>query len=223
MRFNLLLCLSVVCSIRAWAPNVVFVGRSADTDVLDKSSHVGGVNLPFSTKYHFIRNREATLYAFGGFGGTGDKQKKEAKLKPKQQWDRFLDLKKENKIRVAVRVSEDGEWLEVGNVRSKESKYTEYALAKQRALIAEHARRLFPLQITPRDTVTWAYWNEDSDQWIVLEKEVLEKSRTESPGLEKLIGFEGRPDPSSGFYCVYNEGRRVGDTDDARPSSKRLK
>lgn len=26
--------------------------------------------------------------------------------------------------------------------------------------------------------------------------------------LEKMIGFEGRPDPSTGFYCVYEEGRR---------------
>jgi hypothetical protein len=26
-------------------------------------------------------------------------------------------------------------------------------------------------------------------------------------GIEKMIGFEGRPDPASGFYCVYDGGR----------------
>ena len=84
-------------------------------------------------------NRHHALYAFGGFGGDDkNKKKKEVKLKPKQQWDRFLDMKKEKKIRVAVQVSEaDDEWLEIGNVRSKEDKHTEYAVARQRALIAE--------------------------------------------------------------------------------------
>jgi hypothetical protein len=80
--------------------------------------------------------------AAGGFGGGGDdksKKKKETKLKPKQQWDRFADLKKENKIRVAVKVvdSDSGEWLEVGFVRSAENAHTDYAVARQRSLIIE--------------------------------------------------------------------------------------
>ena len=29
--------------------------------------------------------------------------------------------------------------------------------------------------------------------------------------IEKLIGFEGRPDPSTGFYCVYDNGRLQGE------------
>lgn len=98
----------------------------------------------------------------GGFGGSGggsaaDKKSKkasaggdsgnsgDAKLKPKQQWDRYLDLKKETKIRVAVRCKttttdegeEEEEWLEVGRVKSKEDKYTELAVVRQRAIIAE--------------------------------------------------------------------------------------
>jgi len=168
---------------------------------------------------------------FAGFGG-GDKQKKEIKLKPKQQWDRFLGLKTEKKIRVAVRVAEDdtasaaddgddSEWLPVGNVKSKGNQYTDFALFRQRPLVAEHARRLFPLKISQRDVVMCAYLDEESDKWVVVEKAVMEEKKMPS-GVEKLIGFEGRPDPSSGFYCVYNEGRLVNDGDNSRPSSKKL-
>jgi hypothetical protein len=85
----------------------------------------------------------------GGFGGAGgDKSPKkkgktattkESKLKPKQQWDRYQDMKGENKIRVAIRCKEDEseEWLEVGRVKSKENEYSVVAVARQRALIAE--------------------------------------------------------------------------------------
>ena len=74
---------------------------------------------------------------FGGGGGSkGKKSKSAAKLKPKAQWDRFLDMKGATRIPVAVSTSQD-EWLKVGNVRSKENAYTELAVARQRALIAE--------------------------------------------------------------------------------------
>lgn len=75
-----------------------------------------------------------------GFGADDkSKKKKETKLKPKQQWDRFGDLKKEDKIRVAVKVvdSDSGDWLEVGFVRSAENAYTDFAVARQRSLIIE--------------------------------------------------------------------------------------
>jgi hypothetical protein len=83
---------------------------------------------------------------FAGFGGgekpskQKDKKKKtpkETKLKPKSQWDRYLDMKGENKIRVAVQCTDSEEWLEVGRVRSKDSANTAIAVARQRALIAE--------------------------------------------------------------------------------------
>jgi hypothetical protein len=85
----------------------------------------------------------------GGFGGAGGEKSpkkkgktatsKESKLKPKQQWDRYQDMKGEPKIRVAIRCKEDEseEWLEVGRVKSKENEYTVVAVARQRALIAE--------------------------------------------------------------------------------------
>lgn len=62
----------------------------------------------------------------------------EVKVKPKHQWDRYLDLKGQAKFPVAVRVEGDGnDWLEVGNVRSRDDAYTELAVARQRALVAE--------------------------------------------------------------------------------------
>ena len=75
-----------------------------------------------------------------GFGGdSGKKKQKETKLKPKQQWDRFLAMKKSTKYNVAVRDSNDAEseWLAVGTVKSQDNKYTEIAVARQRALIAD--------------------------------------------------------------------------------------
>jgi hypothetical protein len=99
------------------------------------------------------------LYAQGlkkssGFGGGGESKKKsgfggknkneikdnDSKLKPMQQWNRYKDLKGEPKIRVGVRIIGDDDnkdWLEVGRIKSKESKYTEMAVFRQRAIIAE--------------------------------------------------------------------------------------
>jgi predicted lactoylglutathione lyase len=99
------------------------------------------------------------LYAQGlkkstGFGGGGESKKKsgfggmnkneikdnDGKLKPMQQWNRYKDLKGEPKIRVGVRIIGDDDnkdWFEVGRIKSKESKYTEMAVFRQRAIIAE--------------------------------------------------------------------------------------
>lgn len=78
---------------------------------------------------------------FGGGGKSskkkGKKNNKEAKLKPKQMWDRYLELKKDTKVRVAVRRNSEEEWLEVGAVKSKGDENTAAAVFRQRALIAE--------------------------------------------------------------------------------------
>lgn len=143
-------------------------------------------------------------------GSGGKKKKKEQKLKPKQQWDRYISLKKETMVRVAVQGEEDdnNDWLEVGRVKSKDNANTEIAVAKQRVIIAEHSRRLYPLQMTKDTKVQWAYWKEEgeSTEWVVVDKSVLEGAPA---NIEKEIGFEGRPDPSTGFYCMYKEGRLV--------------
>ena len=48
--------------------------------------------------------------------------------------------------------------------------------------------------------VEWGYAaSDDSNDWTKVDKLVLENA---PDGLEKVIGFEGKPDPNSGFYCV---------------------
>jgi hypothetical protein len=37
-----------------------------------------------------------------------------------------------------------------------------------------------------------------------------------------LIGFEGLPDPASGFYCCYSEGRLVNGASDVKAASRKL-
>jgi Family of unknown function (DUF6523) len=149
------------------------------------------------------------VVSMAGFASAdGDnKKKKEMKLKPKQQWDRFASLKKETSVLVAVRVVGQEDWLEVGRVKSKDNASIEAAVAKQRVIIAEHSRRLFPLQVSKDAKVEWAYrQTEPDEQWMVVDKSVLDGS---PDGIEKDMGFEGRPDPASGFYCLYNRGRLV--------------
>lgn len=87
--------------------------------------------------------------------------------------------------------------------------------------IAQHAKRLYPLQVSPKDTLEWGYrklddgGNDGSDGgWVVADKSVLDG--VDAKGLERRVGFEGTADPSTGYYCFYNEGRLVsggGDSD----------
>jgi hypothetical protein len=113
-------------------------------------------------------------------------------------------LKKETSVLVAVRVVGQEEWLEVGRVKSKDNSNIEAAVAKQRVIVAEHSRRLFPLQVAKDAKVEWAFRQTDpEEQWVVVDKSVLDGS---PEGIEKDMGFEGRPDPASGFYCLYNRG-----------------
>lgn len=74
-----------------------------------------------------------------GFGAApSNNKKKELKIKPKAQWDRYTDMKKVPVIRVAVRkTGQDDDWLEVGRVRAQDKVTTEIAVARQRALIAD--------------------------------------------------------------------------------------
>ena len=87
--------------------------------------------------------RAASPIMMAGFGGDskkGGKKKqknKEPKLKPKTQWDRYAALKTATMVKVAVRTSEEGEWFEVGRIKSKDNAMTEIAVAKQRVMIAE--------------------------------------------------------------------------------------
>lgn len=55
----------------------------------------------------------------------------------------------------------------------------------------------------------WAYSTSSTpgqEDWILVNKDVL----VDAPvGIEKNLGFEGKPDPASGFYCHYEGGRMV--------------
>jgi hypothetical protein len=126
----ILLLLLQVVPLNGW----VTTSHTTSGRTLSSSAIIPGVTIaaPAST---------TTSLAMAGFGAGDDKskKKKETKLKPKQQWDRFSDLKKEDKIRVAVKVvdSDASDWLEVGFVRSAENAFTDFAVARQRVLIIE--------------------------------------------------------------------------------------
>lgn len=87
----------------------------------------------------------------------------------------------------------------------------------------QHARRLFPLQLSTKDKIEWAYWDAEGDDWVIVDKSLLDDSIPD--GLEKMIGFEGRPDPASGYYCKYNGGKLVTDNGDdpMQKSSNKLR
>lgn len=163
-----------------------------------------------------------------GFGGTSAKGKKigkqvgkvkNIKLKSNTQWDRYVDVLTEStSYPVAVRtVTSDGvasDWYEVGRVRSGGDVTTAVAVAVQRGLIVEHAKRLVPGRVRPKDRVEWGYGDgEGGRSFSVVEGSVIDGA---SEGVEGLVGFEGLADPSSGFYCVSGEGRMLGKMDATR-------
>jgi len=166
---------------------------------------VNGFSPSPCTIRHISSSRNNSLYA--GFGGGGDAsmKKKKIELKPKQQWDRYIEMKKETKIAVGVKLIEDTdtdekEWLEVGFIKSFESKYTRQAVFRQRQIIAAHAARLYPLRITGKKKLQWGYEQENGDgEWTVVDK----SCDTGGEGLDtKLIGFQGLPD-KGGFYSSH--------------------
>lgn len=107
----------------------------------------------------------------------------------------------------------------MGRVKSEGDEFTEVAVAMQRGLIVEHAKRLLPLQVKPKDLVEWGYKASDSDddEWSLVDKSVVDDG---PKGVEKKVGFEGTPDPNSGFYCHYSGGRLVDKSDQAKQMAK---
>jgi hypothetical protein len=53
------------------------------------------------------------------------------------------------------------------------------------------------MQVSPKSQVEWGY-NKDGS-WVFVDKAILDAA---GEGVEKMIGFEGKPDPATGFYCV---------------------
>ena len=58
--------------------------------------------------------------------------------------------------------------------------------------------------MSAKKPVEWAYQNEN-EEWTLADKAVLSETVMES--LEKSIGFEGTPDPATGYYCLYDGGK----------------
>ena len=132
-----------------------------------------------------------------------DNGKKSIKLKPKKQWDRYTsdDLKSADSIRVAVRVVERGPatWFSSGEIKSKDNAYTEAAVIRHRALIADHARRMFPVGVLATDELDWGYTTDTDDDSEKCEWKVVGKVEAMPADIDKLIGFRGFPD-LTGFY-----------------------
>eukprot|EP00560_Eucampia_antarctica_P001139 CAMPEP_0197831902 /NCGR_PEP_ID=MMETSP1437-20131217/12663_1 /TAXON_ID=49252 ORGANISM="Eucampia antarctica, Strain CCMP1452" /NCGR_SAMPLE_ID=MMETSP1437 /ASSEMBLY_ACC=CAM_ASM_001096 /LENGTH=153 /DNA_ID=CAMNT_0043435027 /DNA_START=217 /DNA_END=678 /DNA_ORIENTATION=+ len=150
-----------------------------------------------------------------GFGKSDNKKTSSSpkKLKPKAQWDKYCQLKKSTGVNVAVRVvgKSDAEWLTVGRVKSNNDEFTAEAVALQRALIAEHSKRLLPLKVAAKDLLEWAYCNEGSEEWVSVDPKD-DSLNLSVKDVDKKIGFEGEADPASGFYCHYDNGKLTGKT-----------
>lgn len=64
-------------------------------------------------------------------------------------------------------------------------------------------------QFLPKDKVEWAYASKlkpEQEDWVLVDKNAMSDVPA---GVEKIIGFEGKPDPATGFYCNYKGGRLV--------------
>jgi hypothetical protein len=179
-----------------------------------------------------MRRSAGTLY-MAGFGAAASSSSSSgdsaSKLKPKGQWDRYLDLKQATSHTVGVKAASaeesdnDGDWLVVGQVRCRDETLLTAAVARQRGLIADHAKRLFPLKVTPQIKLAWGYFQTTGDvatpvdggavsgKWVVVDPKAADAVAGQKD-FDKSIGYEGTPDPSTGYYCTYNEGRLVGGT-----------
>ena len=203
-----LLLVSLVCTLLLSCATAFTISSSSTSSVSKVGSSIHNVQSPTSL----------SMAGFGGSGGSSSTKKKKKnvvklpKLKAKSQWDRYNDMKQCKKITVGVRIvgeGEDEDWMEVGRVRSLNDEYTEVAVARQRALIAEHSKRLYPIKIPPNAAVEWGYIvgdTEEESQWMVVDKS---KGDDAPKDIEKKIGFEGISDKATGFYCYYHEGRIV--------------
>mmetsp|Transcript_19062 Transcript_19062/g.44643 ORF Transcript_19062/g.44643 Transcript_19062/m.44643 type:complete len:196 (-) Transcript_19062:47-634(-) len=159
-----------------------------------------------------VRDCTADSSLFAGFGSgsstgkkSSTKKKQLPKLKAKTQWDRYCDLKGTDKVVVGVRELDQKEWYTVGKIRSKDNELTELSISRQRALIAEHAKRLFPVQIQQGAVLEWGY-EVTSGEWLVVD---VKAEEGDSKGIEKCFGFEGVADRGSGMYCHYKDGKIV--------------
>ena len=219
-----LLLASLVSGVTSFVPAIRLLRLHPDVVIV---STLSPADHTMPTNYAFREyNTALPMAGFGGASsssskkqdkkGTGGSKQLVPKLRAKSQWDRYLDMKQCKKVTVGVIEVDDesssNDWVEVGRVRSEGDEHTEVAVARQRALIAEHSKRLYPVKIPPNAILEWGYLNgeeggdEEKKEWITVDKS---KGDAAPDGIEKKIGFEGISHPPTGYYCFYNQGRIV--------------
>ncbi len=57
----------------------------------------------------------------------------------------------------------------------------------------------------------------EQEDWSIVEKSATTDA---SPGIEKKVGFEGKPDVATGYYCHYQDGKLVDRYDEGKTLSK---
>ncbi|KAJ1628984.1 hypothetical protein T492DRAFT_1013964 [Pavlovales sp. CCMP2436] len=166
----------------------------------------GAFSAPRSSLISRARPLTAVSAGFGKSTGSEAKTAK-GKLNAKKQWDRFVDLSKDGggTAEVAVRKDAESEWKPIGRVCAVAELPVVAAAARQRSLIEEHGKRVHlallaqvgkaPLQVGIRVTAEASF-------------ELVGKEDN-TASADSQIGFEGLPDPKTGYYCMYTDGRLI--------------
>ncbi|KAG8466086.1 hypothetical protein KFE25_005656 [Diacronema lutheri] len=157
------------------------------------------------------RARPLTTACRAGFGKAGPAAASAPpkKLTAKKQWDRFADLVKKGAqvAEVAVRKDEEGAWRPVGRVCATADATPLGAVTRQRALVEEHGRRLHLALVaqTGKAPLQVGFRPAEGAEFELLAK----KAPDAAPISDVEIGFEGLPDPATGYYCSYKDGKLV--------------
>lgn len=108
---------------------------------------------------------------------------------------------------VAVRKDDDGAWKATGRVCLAEGVSAQGAVTRQRALIEEHGKRLHLALASQagKALLQVGYRPADGADFAPVGK----KGADDVPVDDAEIGFEGLPDPASGYYCSYKDGKLV--------------
>ena len=187
---------------------LLFTGNNNGADAFTSAVSISVSSRPSIAFASPAGSSSLQMAGFGGAGGGGksasskkkkDNTKNKNKLKPKRQWNQYLDMKDSKSIPVAVRANAD-DWLEVGAVKSKDNAHTEAAVIRHRVLISDHSRRMFPTQILPKDKLEFAFQQqqeEQGDDWVAVDNDGAKADMPDD--VDRLIGFEGHAEPS-GFY-----------------------
>eukprot|EP00520_Triparma_pacifica_P010658 CAMPEP_0118654422 /NCGR_PEP_ID=MMETSP0785-20121206/12388_1 /TAXON_ID=91992 /ORGANISM="Bolidomonas pacifica, Strain CCMP 1866" /LENGTH=213 /DNA_ID=CAMNT_0006547095 /DNA_START=233 /DNA_END=874 /DNA_ORIENTATION=+ len=163
-----------------------------------------------------------------GLAGFGSKPPNKSNvLRPKGQWDRYLKFltthKKDTTLgynfgTCVIRTPSSKKWIKVGYVAALPGVDVSDAVMVQKRIIFEHARRLQPGNFVNggKTDVEWGVLKgrgdgnrEDQGGGEDYEEaEVITKFKKVDAGVGE-VGFEGMPDPATGFFCKYDKGKII--------------